>query len=245
MAARPPERVSAIAFDAFVLFSTSEIARRSQEVFGDKASAFVASASARLFAYTWLYTSAGRYAGFEDLAHDAFEATAAGMGRKLRRSELAHIVGGYSALDPWPDVATTLDALRRHQIRLAILSNLPRQALESSLVKSRINHHFEHVLSTDEVRRFKPAPKAYALAPNRLRLRVASIVFAASAGWDASGAAWFGYPTVWVNRASASAEAAHASPDIVSAGIEGVLELARIEQFLRPIARNLSRSPTE
>jgi 2-haloacid dehalogenase len=243
--ARPPARLSAIAFDAFVLFSTSAIVRRAEVVLGEKATAFVASASARLFAYTWLYTSAGRYAGFETLARDAFEAAASALGSELGSSELEHIVSAYSSLDPWPDVAGALDALRDNGIRLAILSNLPRRALQSSLVASGIDRHFEQVLSTDEVGRFKPAPQAYALASSRLQARAASIGFAASAGWDASGATWFGYPTAWVNRTRVPAEAAHATPDIISAGMEGVLRLARIEQGPGSSARNLFRSSSE
>jgi len=29
---------------------------------------------------------------------------------------------------------------------------------------------------------------------------IENITFAAFGGWDAAGAKWFGYPTVWVNR---------------------------------------------
>ena len=228
--AQPSDRIAAIAFDAFVLFSTSTIVSRSKEILGDDTAAFLASASAKLFAYTWLYTSAGQYAGFEKLARDAFEAAASAMGRELRQSDLDHIVGGYSALEPWLDVPGALDALRQTGVRLAILSNLPRRALQSSLVGGGIDRYFEHVLSTDEVGRFKPAPAAYALAAARLRLKATSIGFAASAGWDASGATWFGYRTVWVNRGHSMAEAAHQMPDVVSAGMEGVLRLARIDQ---------------
>jgi len=231
--AQSSNRITAIAFDAFVLFSTSRVVSRSKEIFGDEAAAFVASASARLFAYTWLYTSAGRYSGFEKLARDAFEATASAMGRELRRSELDHIVGGYSVLEPWPDVPSALEALQHDSVRLAILSNLPRRALVSSLAAGGIGRYFEHVLSTDEVGRFKPAPVAYALAATRLRLKVASIGFAASAGWDASGATWFGHPTVWVNRSHSMAEPAHQTPDVVSAGMEGVLRLARVDRAHR------------
>lgn len=243
--ARPPLSVSAIAFDAFVLFNASAIIRRARDVVGDDATALVASASAKLFPYTWLYTSAGHYAGFEKLARDAFEAAALATGRALRSSQLDHIVSGYSALEPWPDVAGALDKLRGNGIRLAILSNLPRRALESGLTLGGIDGHFEHVLSTDEVGAFKPAPAAYALVASRLRLGVRSIGFAASAGWDAAGATWFGYPAVWVNRSHAPAETAHATPDIVTAGMEGVLSLAQIDRSLRSSARNFSRSSTE
>lgn len=222
----PSARVEAIAFDAFVLFSGGEIIRRAAEMVGEKADAFVSSATAKLFSYTWLYTSAGRYLGFQELARDAFDFTAAAAGLNLSGPQLDYLVDGYSALELWPDVDDALDALRARGIRLVVLSNLPRSSLESNLRSSQIQHYFEHVLSTDEVRRFKPAREAYAVAISRLRLAARSIGFAASAGWDAAGATWFGYPTVWVNRSQAPAEPAHARSQITSSGMEGVLELA-------------------
>ena len=58
--ARGPAPVRAIAFDAFVLFSNRAVVDRAAEMVPD-ANAFVASASSKLFAYTWYSTSAGRY----------------------------------------------------------------------------------------------------------------------------------------------------------------------------------------
>ena len=59
---------------------------------------------------------------------------------------------------------------------------------------------FEHVLSTDEIRTYKPDPRAYRLAMDAFELGRDETLFAAFAGWDAAGAKWFGYPTFWVNR---------------------------------------------
>jgi FMN phosphatase YigB (HAD superfamily) len=62
------------------------------------------------------------------------------------------------------------------------------------------------------VRAFKPAPEAYAMATRKLRLAKEEILFVPFAAWDAAGAAWFGYPTVWVNRARQRAEPG--APDV-------------------------------
>jgi 2-haloacid dehalogenase len=67
------------------------------------------------------------------------------------------------------------------------------------------------------------------MAVDKLRLSARSIGFAASAGWDASGAVWFGYRTAWVNRNNSPREPAHAPPDIVSRGMDGVLRLAGVD----------------
>ena len=39
------------------------------------------------------------------------------------------------------------------------------------------------------------------LGPQALGLPGAEILFVSSNGWDAIGATWYGYTTLWVNRA--------------------------------------------
>jgi 2-haloacid dehalogenase len=224
--ARSKAGLRALAFDAFVLFDPRLVVDRAKTIFGDRSSDLVSTASARIFAYSWFYTSAGRYAGFETLARDAFGYAADVHRLDARPADLDALVAAYSSLSLWPDVGESIERLRRRNIRLSLLSNLPESALVSNLRSGGIDRHFELVLSTDRVRKFKPAPEAYALGVKALRLSPDQIGFAASAGWDASGATWFGYPTVWVNRTGAAAEHAHATPRIVSSSMEGVLRLA-------------------
>lgn len=224
--ARPDHSIRAIAFDAFVLFDPSAILHAAQRLVGAAAPALVSTASAKLFAYTWFYTSAGRYAPFTVLAEGAFRSAADVHKLVLDDAGVGALVGAYSALSIWPDVAPALELLRGAGVRLVVLSNLPEPLLRKNLESTGISSSFEHVLSTDRARRFKPAPEAYALAPKSLKLGRSQIGFAASASWDASGSRWFGFPTLWVNRNAAPIESAHQRPDIVSRGMDGVLRLA-------------------
>jgi 2-haloacid dehalogenase len=59
-------------------------------------------------------------------------------------------------------------------------------------------------------------------------LRRDEIVFAAFAGWDAAGAKWFGYPTVWINRLGVPAEELGGVPDATGR------DLATLTTFVRP-----------
>ena len=58
-----------------------------------------------------------------------------------------------------------------------------------------------HVLSADSVRKFKTAPEVYRLGVAAFDCPAERLVFVSSNGWDACCATWFGYRTVWVNRA--------------------------------------------
>ena len=89
---------------------------------------------------------------------------------------------------------------------------------------------FDHVLSTDAIRSYKPTPASYRLAIDALGLSRQEILFAAFAGWDAAGAKAFGYPTFWVNRLGAPAEELGAAPDGVGTDLAGLLRFAGIPQ---------------
>jgi FMN phosphatase YigB (HAD superfamily) len=72
--------------------------------------------------------------------------------------------------------------------------------LEANIKRARLDGFFDHVLSTDQARTYKPDPRAYQLGIDALKLTREEILFAAFAGWDAAGAKLFGFPTFWVNR---------------------------------------------
>jgi 2-haloacid dehalogenase len=72
--------------------------------------------------------------------------------------------------------------------------------LQAGIRNSQLDGVFDHVLSTDAVKAYKPDPRAYQMGLDALGLRREQILFAAFAGWDAAGAKSFGYPTFWVNR---------------------------------------------
>lgn len=116
-------------------------------------------------------------------------------------------------LDVWPDVLPALKQLKARGIRLTFLSNFTVVMMNSSLKRNNIVGYFEHTLSTDTVKMFKPAPQAYQLGVSTLKLKKEEMLFAAFAGWDAAGAKWFGYPTYWVNRAGQTAEQLDITPD--------------------------------
>jgi len=216
----------AIAFDAFPIFDPRGIAVLARERLGEKGDALAAGWSAKLFGYGWLETAAGRYSDFTTLADAALRFSAEAMGIALDDTTRNALVDRYNALDLWPDAKPALARLRAAGLRLAFLSNLGEATLRANMERNGIEHLFEAVLSTDRVRAFKPAPRAYHMAMDALGLPRAGIGFAAFGGWDAVGATWFGYRTAWVNRAGAPAEPLDAKPAFASRGMESVLALA-------------------
>jgi 2-haloacid dehalogenase len=112
----------------------------------------------------------------------------------------------YLKLRCWPDVPVALNSLRKAGIRLAFLSNMTAKMLEAGIRNSQLDGVFDHVLSTDRVKAYKPDPRAYQMGLDAFGFKPDQILFAAFAGWDAAGAKSFGYPTFWVNRQNQPSE---------------------------------------
>jgi 2-haloacid dehalogenase len=217
-AARP---IRAVAFDGLVLLDPRPVLARAREAAGPRGDALVEAWRASLFAYQWLRALGRRPASFEAISLDALRFAARKVGVDLPASRAEALAAGFRDLRPWPDVPGGLEALRARGLRLAVLSNMSQAMLRDGLERGGVAGAFEHVLSTDAVRSFKPDPAAYRLGAAALGLGPDEVAFAAFAGWDVAGASWFGYPTVWVNRLSAPPDelgvtAAHVGPDLAA-----------------------------
>jgi 2-haloacid dehalogenase len=129
---------------------------------------------------------------------------------------------GYLNLKSWPDVAPALRLLKMEGIRMIILSNFTSHMLSSCVACSGLGDIFEGLLSTDQVKAFKPDPRAYEMGIKAFNLNRDEILFVAYGGWDAAGAKTFGYPTYWVNRLNLPPEELGVMPDGVAADLKGL-----------------------
>ena len=96
--------------------------------------------------------------------------------------------------------------------------------LDAAIQNSNLGAVFEHVISTDEAKTFKPAPRAYELALDAFKLDREKILFVPHAGWDAAGAKWFGHRTFWVNRMNLPAEELGVVPDATGKNLNDLVQ---------------------
>ena len=218
------QRIRAVVFDGFVIFDARAVAKRVEELVPEKAPEFVNLWRTRQFEYTWLRTVGHRYEDFWHVTLDALQYTAATLKVSLSPEQRDRLMNVYRELPVWPDVPEALAALRRRGIRLAFLSNLTKTMLDANLAKAKLAEFFDEHLSTDRVRFYKPSPHAYQMGLDAFGMKREEIAFAAFGGWDAAGAKWFGYPTVWVNRANIAVEELGVKPDAVSTDISALVK---------------------
>jgi len=190
--------VRAIAFDGFPIFDPRSVLATANGAFPDQPDLGQAW-FAKIFAYTWLRTSGKRYSDFMTVAGQALDATLATRGLTMGGDHRAEMLGAWMSLKLWPDVEPTLERLDAGGIRFCFLSNLTEEMLRTNARSCGMEGAFDY-LSTDRVEAFKPAPRAYQMGVDHFGLRKDEIAFCAFAAWDAAGASWFGYPTMWINR---------------------------------------------
>lgn len=209
-------RIRAVALDALVVFDLAIVARRAEEEFPGKGLALAKLWRTRQFEYTWLRTAGERYRSFWEITEDALNYACASMKLQLPSEKRGSLMKAYHELKPWPDVAEALSELKRRKIRMAFLTNFTADMISKNLQSAELSNFFEDHLTTDRVGAFKPSPRAYQMALDHFGYQREEIAFAAFASWDAAGAKWFGYPTVWINRAGAPPEELSVSPDVMA-----------------------------
>jgi 2-haloacid dehalogenase len=209
----------AVALDGFAVFDSRVITARVEELLPGKSPEFTAIWRTRQFEYTWLRTMMGAYADFWSITEDALIYSAKTLKVELTRPRREHLMHGFSELRPWPDAPAALRKLHSSGVRLVLLSNFTLAMLNSAVASSGLQDLFEPHLSTDQVRAYKPDPRAYRMAVDALKLAREEIVFAAFSAWDGAGAKAFGFPTFWVNRTGAPLEELGFTPDGIGANL--------------------------
>lgn len=212
-AAKPTSGVKAIAFDALVVFDLRPIAGLTEELFPGRGAEMGNAWRTRQFEYTWLRTLTGSYANFWQVTGDALSFAAKLLDLDLTSEKRDCLLAAFLRLKAWPDVLTTLTALKEAGLQMAFLSDFSVEMLDANVRSAGLEGLFGQHLSTDKVQAFKPDARAYQMAIKSFKARREEIVFAAFGGWDAAGAKRFGYPTFWCNRLKLPVEALGVEPD--------------------------------
>lgn len=153
----------------------------------------------RQLSYSWLRTTMQNYADFWTITENALDTTLSEMGLEdpALREKLLSL---YVRLSAYEDANTVLDQLLDRGERMGVLSNGSPDMLHKALTASGLLSKFEHVISVDSLKRFKPDPAVYKLATDAFGCAPSHITFFSSNYWDVSGAGNFGFKTIWVNR---------------------------------------------
>lgn len=214
--------IDACVFDAYgTLFDVHSAAARCRDALGGQADRLSALWRQKQLEYTWLRSLMGCHADFAQVTADSLDYALAATG--MTDAELRdRLLDVYRHLDAFPEVREVLGRLRQAGFCTAILSNGTPSMLNMAVESAGLGAVFDAVLSVEAAGIYKPHPSVYQLAVDRLGAPAPRICFVSSNGWDAGGAAQFGFRAVWVNRYGQPRELLPCGPEAMLDDLTGL-----------------------
>ncbi len=161
--------------------------------------------------YLKLTYGSGRYVSYEELVRIA--ARKVGLPESVPQA----LEDRWQELKPWSGASETLQALSG-RTRLGVVTNCSQRlgTLAAGLLKTR----WDCVITAEEAGFYKPNPRPYRLALERLGVAAADAAFVAGSGYDLIGTSAVGLRTYWHNRIGLSRPAQAPAPDLESPTLE-------------------------
>lgn len=141
--------------------------------------------------YLRLTYGCGSYVAYETLVRDAARATG------LADSAAEALEARWSELPLWSGAQAALDALQG-RTRLAVVTNCSVRL--GTRAAASIATRWDCVVTAEEAGCYKPDPRPYRLALERLGVAPSEAAFVAGSGYDLVGTGAVGLRTYWHNR---------------------------------------------
>ncbi|SIT16150.1 2-haloacid dehalogenase [Roseivivax lentus] len=176
--------------------------------------------------YTWLRAITGEHCSFWQVTCDGLDWAMERRGLDTDAELRERLLALYWELAPFREVPMMLGRLKAAGKTCAILSNGSPDMLEGAVDSAGIGEYLDAVLSVEDVGIFKPAPQVYDMVEARFGCARDKVLFVSSNGWDAAGAAGYGFQTAWVNRKDEPVDRLPARPHHVLSDLTTLPELA-------------------
>jgi 2-haloacid dehalogenase len=215
-----PTMIDALVFDAYgTLFDVHSVTTLAESLMPGRGAEFSQLWRTKQLEYTWLTSlmlaPKSPRPDFSAVTAQASHYALEKLGIDLAERDRRRLQDAYLTLSPFPDASAALEALAPRP--RWILSNGTAAMLEPLVRGAGFHTLLDGILSVDGADIFKPSPRVYQLAVDKLRVPAARIGFVSSNCWDAIGAKAFGFTTFWINRAGAPVDRHGPAPDRVIA----------------------------
>lgn len=221
----PTHAPRAVLFDAYgTLFDVYSVGLLAEQLFPGQGEKLGVLWRDKQIEYTRLVSMSGQYRPFWDLTRAGLRFAAQRLGLAMDATAEERLMNQYRHLSAFPENLEVLRALQSRGIKAGILSNGDPEMLGVAVKSAGFSGLLDPVLSVHGIRKYKTDPAAYALGPQALGLPARDILFVSSNGWDAIGATWYGYTTLWVNRAGLPLEQLDTAPTRIGSSLRDVLD---------------------
>ena len=202
-------KIKAVVFDAYgTLFDVYSIQTLAEQFYPGQGAAISVMWRDKQIEYTRLITlsdphqvnGSKHYLSFWEITKLSLDYTLNRLKLDPKRDAVEDLMRQYARLSPFPENLAVLENLKKAGLATAILSNGSPDMLESAVANAGMGDVLDHSISVDPIRLFKTSPESYGLVQKNMPFEKQEILFVSSNGWDALGATWFGFTTLWVNR---------------------------------------------
>jgi 2-haloalkanoic acid dehalogenase type II len=145
----------------------------------------------------------GAYRAYETLVEEAALETG------ISASCAGQLADRYAELQPWPEVGEVLGKLQLH-LPLGVVTNCSNQLAAKAVAATGID--FRVVITAEDAGFYKPDPRPYQQALNKLAVPADRCLFVAGSAYDLFGTGKLGLPTYWHNRVGMAAPAGAPEP---------------------------------
>ena len=218
-------RPRAVLFDAYgTLFDVYSVGLLAEQLFPGHGQQLSLLWRDKQIDYTRLLSMSGRYRPFWECTRAGLRFSALRLKLELTATAEDQLMNQYRHLSAFPENLEVLAELQRRKVPAGILSNGDPDMLAVAIKSAGFAGLLQHVLSVHDIQKFKTDPAAYALGPQALGMPARDILFVSSNGWDAIGATWFGYTTLWINRMGLPLEQLDTEPSRTGSSLRDVLD---------------------
>jgi len=215
------EGIRACVFDAYgtLLNVHAPVAQLAARI-GENADAVSRLWRQKQLEYTWLRSLMHAYVPFWQVTGDALEYTleAFSIDDQSLRDDLMEL---YLHLAAYDDAVACLKVLKELGVATAILSNGSPEMLDAAVKSSGLDAFLDENISVHDVGIFKPDPRVYQQAVDRMAVSVpAEICFVSANTWDAQAAKSFGFQVARINRFGLRDDRIPGRPDMLLESLE-------------------------
>ena len=171
----------------------------------------------------------GRYVDFTTAQRAALRMLAARAGVDVDDEAVERIVGRMRSLPPHPEVPGALRRLRAATRRQVALTNSPLSVARAQIENAGLVDQFDDVLSADEVRQLKPAPRPYRLVAERMNVEIGEVMLVAAHSWDVAGALAAGARAAFIARPGMVLSPLGDQPELIAADLGAFAEMLLAE----------------
>jgi len=230
-------QIKAVVFDAYgTLFDVYSIQALAEELYPSHGADIAVKWRDKQIEYTRLITqsdphnSSGSkyYQPFWELTRLSLEYTLDRLKLDSSSDQVNKLMEQYSRLTPFPENLAVLQKIKVMGLTTAILSNGSPEMLASAVKSAGMEDVLDHIISVDRIRLFKTSPESYGLVQLTIPVSKEEVLFVSSNAWDALGATWYGFKTLWINRQNLPSEAIGQQPDYIGSDLTMVVDVLQL-----------------